>query len=450
MEARSRLVLTPFGCIVLITALFLLIRSLFNRNSYEIVIAASVLFLLLVLFIIGLWKSKKLKTMEPGWKPPFPMTANAGEETKITGLDAAVPLFFRLHFFIKGRFFPCGKSSFSAGGCRVFVETSVRRNDSASSLPFNFPVSGIFYGDGFCRLNDMFGFFSFPCGQPQQKTVNVRSSPCYGKKTHINAQTGAEDKRNKPASDIERYHMREYTPGDRFRDINWKSSDKIDTLITRISTDNQEKISRIEICFRNFAYSGNNGETKKREKSFSLEELWLLDRAKAQLMYFIRSLMEQSSAFIFDVRAAGRNWEIENPNDLDAFFEELCGLSFFPPQNETEVPQGSGDMYVFSTACDFALPSFLIACNPRPVTLFIAQPAQSRTASSIQLKVKNENTKIKIDEQKTRGEAEILSIGDFFSNGCTVSPSLLSRGKVKPLNVRSAGKTEMFYAEVKL
>ncbi|MCL2214136.1 MAG: DUF58 domain-containing protein [Treponema sp.] len=447
MEVRFRPVLTPFGCAVVIVAFVLLIRSLLSRNSYEIIISVSALFLLLVLFVIGLWKSKKLKTMEPGWKPPFPMTAAAVEETFISGLDTSIPLFFRLHFFIKGRFFPCG-NDFSAdnnNGCPLLLETSVPRNESASGLPLDFPVSGIFHGEGFCRLCDIFGFFSFSCGQSQQKTANIRSAPCFGQKTLINPQTGAEDKRNKPASDIERYHMREYTPGDRFRDINWKSSDKIDTLITRISTDNQEKISRIEIFLRNFAI--------KRKHGFSLNELWLLDRCKAQLMYFIRSLMEQSSSFIFNVRAAERNWEIENQNDLDAFFEELSGLSFFSLQNETEVPQGSGDIYVFSTACDFGLSAFLLSCNPRPVTLFLAQPgdkkANGRFAPSIQLKVENENMKVKIEEQKTGNEAEKLFFSDFFSNGFTVPPDLLCRSKVKSLNVR-AGKTEMFYAEVNL
>ena len=445
MDVRFRPVLTPFGCAAVIVVFALLIRSLLSRNSYEIVLAVSALFLLLVLFVVGFWKSKKLKTMEPGWKPPFPMTAAAGEETFITGLDTSIPLFFRLHFIIKGRFFPSG-SNFSAdnkNGCPLLIETSVPRNESASGLPLNFPVSGIFHGEGFCRLCDTFGFFSFSCGQPQQKTVNVRSAPCFRQKTLINPQTGAEDKRNKPASDIERYHMREYTPGDRFRDINWKSSDKIDTLITRISTDNQEKISRIEIFLRNFAV--------KRKQGFSLDELWLLDRCKARLMYFIRSLMEQSSSFIFDVRAAGRNWEIEDQNDLDAFFEELSGLSFSPPQNETEVPQG--DIYIFSTACDFGLPAFLLACNPRPVTLFLTQPgdkkANGRFTPSIQLKVENENMKVKIEEQKTGNEAEKLFISDFFSNGFSVPPDLLRRSKVKPLNVRT-GKTEMFYAEVNL
>ena len=444
------------GIIVLFVSLVMLIRSLINRNSYEILIAVVVLFIMLMLFIIGFWKSRKLKNMECGWKPPFPMTASAVKidnrkkkpewessrddperQTLITGLDASIPLFFRLHFLIRGQFFPVG----SGKGQSVFVETSILRNDTSARIFLDFPVSGVLNGEGFCQLRDIFGFFKFTCGQHQKKTINVRSAPCFGKQTHINAQSGAEDKRNKPASDIERYHMREYAPGDRFRDINWKSSEKIDALITRISTDNQEKISRIEVHLRNYASaktvikikkSADGKDSSMVRQEYSLLQLWLLDRAKARLSYFLRSLMEQNLSFIFDVRTPLKNWEIENMDDHDAFLEELAGVSFVSPQHEMEVTQGSGNIYIFTTAYDYWLHSYLIACNPRPVTLFITQPSEKSDTNQL--------------------ETEILQISDFASNGCSVSPAWLKRFKMKPINAAAARavKTELFYAEVKL
>jgi len=409
-------IFTPVGAAVLVITLIILIRSLFLRNAYEIVLSSALLFLLFILGFVGVWKSKKLKTLEPGWKPPYPMTANSGidgqHQTQISGFDVSVPLFFRLHYYVRGWFLPGGSKAGTKNGCRVSVETSVPRGEIASLLPLDFPIAGVFHGDGFCRLRDIFGFFSFSCGQPQHRTVNVRCAPCFGKKIHINAQTGAEDRKNKPAADIERYYMREYSPGDRFRDINWKSSEKIDALITRISTDNQEKVSRIEVFFRNY---GNAN---------SLEAIWLLDRAKARLSYFLRSLMEQNSTFIFDVRTASGSWEIEDQNDLDSFFEELTGLPLMPVQNETAIISGIGDMYVFSTACDIGLPAFLLVSHPRPVTLFLIQP------------------------EKSIKEVDILRISDFYSKGCTPSP-LWFRKSVKRLNVQ-ANKMEMFYAGIKL
>jgi len=434
---------TPVSGAVLVIAIAGLIRSLLNRNSYEIVLASFALLFLLILGIFGAWKSRKLKAMEPGWKTPDPMTANAVDDerqrTLVTGLDAAIPLFFRLHFYISGRFFPGGATG-AKKGCPLSVETAIPRGETTAQIPFDFPMSGVFQGDGFCKLRDIFGFFAFPCGQIRHSTVNVRCAPCFGKKTIINAQSGAEDQRNKPSADVERYYQREYTPGDRLRDINWKSSDKIDALITRISTDNQEKVSRIEVHFRNYGYAND-----------SLRALWLLDRSKARLSYFLRTLLEQNSTFIFDVHSAGRKWEIEDQDDMDVFFEELACLSFVPPQNETAIQSGAGDIYVFSTACDLMLPAFLLSCNPRPVNLFLTQPGDSpadyrektQTSSKDSSGSRLKKTKINKDN------FEVLHIQDFVSKGFYPPSRWFIKQKVKPLNIQTE-KIEMFYAEIKI
>ncbi len=410
---------TPVSGAVLVVALAGLIRSLLNRNSYEIVLASAALLFLIILGVIGTWKSRKLKSMEPGWKTPVPMTANAIDDDRqrslVTGLDTGIPLFFRLHFYIRGRFFPGGSTGVKKG-CPLSVETAIPRGETTAQVPLDFPMSGVFKGDGFCKLRDIFGFFSFPCGQIRHSTVNVRCAPCFGKKVIINAQSGAEDQRNKPSADVERYYQREYTPGDRLRDINWKSSEKIDALITRISTDNQEKVTRIEVHFRNFGHEDDN-----------LQALWLLDRAKARLSYFLRSLLEQNSSFIFDVHSANKNWEIEDQDDLDAFFEELACLSFVPPQNEAAVQSGAGDMYVFSTSCDLMLSTFIVSRNPRPISLFLVQPGN--------LKTKKE-------------DIEVLHIQDFVSKGCYPPSRWFAKQKVKPLNIQT-DKIEVFYAGIK-
>jgi hypothetical protein len=440
-KPRFRPVFTPIGAAVLVIALVILGRSLYARNSYEMLISFAALLFLLALGLTGWWKAKKLVLLEPGWKPPFPMTACSGEESLITGLGAALPLFFRLHFIVRGKFSPAGgaASSGAASGdatdggtvrfdnaCPVSAETSVPRGEETARLEMDFPMSGIFRGSGFCRLCDIFGFFSFPCGITQTRTINVRSAPCFGKKMQINAQSGAEDRRTKSSTNEERYYMREYTPGDRLRDINWKSSEKIDALITRISPDNQEKVRRIEVYFRNY------GPAKP-----SLEALWLLDRAKARLSHFLRNLMDENSSFIFAVRAAKGSWEIEDSEDLEDFLEELAGFSFFPAQNEGIIQAGAGDMYVFSTACDTGLAGFLLACHPRPVSLFIVQPetAYQNTAQK--------NTKPAAQEHETFYKR------DFPAKGCVPFPRWLLKTRIKPLTV-NAGKVERIYTETKL
>jgi uncharacterized protein (DUF58 family) len=59
---------------------------------------------------------------------------------------------------------------------------------------------------------------------------------------HILPATTQESLRNIQTSDQEKYFMREYIPGDRLKDINWKSSIKLNELITRISPSSPEDL----------------------------------------------------------------------------------------------------------------------------------------------------------------------------------------------------------------
>jgi len=145
--------------------------------------------------------------------------------------------------------------------------------------------------------------------------------------------------------------------------------------------------------------------------------------------------MDQGASFIFDVYYAGGSREIEDKDDLEEFLEELTAIGFSQPVNET-ISAAAGDIYVFSTACDTMLPSFLLANAARPVNLFLIQPAEK-----------------KVSDSSFTPDIEVLKLGDFLQNGCVISPSLLSRGllqkKVQHLNV-SCSNFENYYAEIKV
>jgi hypothetical protein len=215
--------------------------------------------------------------------------------------------------------------------------------------------------------------------------------------------------------------MREYAPGDRFRDINWKSSERIDTLITRISPDNQEKVTRIEAWFRNYG-----------PPRASIGDLWLLDRAKARFAWFIRAVKEENASYVFHIRSAAGDWELKEQEQIDAFLEELAVLPFYPAQNKDALThaEGTGELYVFSTACDAALSGFL-SVQSRPVTLFLAQNPLQRDAV----------------------ESEIFRLRDFAA--CGVIPpaglwgGLLFRQKRRQLSV-TGWRAIIDYAETRL
>jgi hypothetical protein len=422
------------GIAVFVIAVLILVRSLAVRNAYEIVLSLAVLTLWVVLLLAGKWAARRLAALEPSWKIPLPLRASATEDWLVTNPSVRILRFFRLHFFVRGRFFPQG----SLASCSVFAETSLSRKSDTAHLSLSFPLGGLFRGKTSCRLRDIFGFFSFPCGNSRDRTLKVRSAPCGTKALLIDAKSGAEDRRNKSASDEERYYMREYAPGDRFRDINWKSSERIDTLITRISPDNQEKITRIEVYFRNYGPTeGSRASRRWLADGPGLAELWLLDRAKARLAWFLRKVKEENSSFVFDVRSAGRSWELNDEEEIEAFLEELATLSFFSAQyEENSLDQAGGEIYVFSTACDTALPAFLLSQQGRPLSLFLAQNLPRKNGL----------------REKTRPEKpehyDSLFLRDFFAGGFVPFLRWFPRHN-RPLKV-SAGRIMIDYAETRL
>ena len=414
--------ITPAGFVVIAIGLILLIRALSVRNAYEILLASVITVLWVALFVIGRWGARRLAALEPNWKPPSPLTANTQEETLITGLVFPAPWFFRLHVIIEGRFFPSGAPE----GCLVFLETAVPNRSPSAALRLGFPMSGVFQGEGSCRLRDIFGFFSFYCGIPQQRTVNVIWPPTHKKQLRIDPQSGAEDRRSKTSDDEERYYMREYAPGDRFRDINWKSSERIATLITRISPDTHEKTCRIEVYFRNYGPARASAKASARALArASLEELWLLDRAKARLSQFLRLLKESDDKYVFTVYTAQDTWNLENKEELEVFLEKLSALPFSPSASVPSMESSAGELFVFSTACDRGLQAFLLVCNPRPVTVFIVESADDKRR----------------DEAKTT-----LAVSDFARAGCVPLPGWLFRRDKRRMTV-AAERIERDYAD---
>ena len=441
------------GMAFFVITLVILIRSLANRNAYEIILSLAALAFWVVLGLAGTWAVRRLDALEPHWKIPQPLTAASREEWLVACPASGIPWFFRLHFLVKGNFFPQG----SPDGCRVFTETSLSRKTAMGSsvksniahgrgapLSLCFPLGGLFRGECSCRLRDIFGLFSFPCGVNRERVLNVRSAPCDLRALQIKAQSGAEDRRSRNASDEERYYMREYTPGDRFRDINWKSSERIDTLITRISPDNQEKITRIEVYFRNYGpvvhgVSAVHGSKIKNQSAKaggpSIGDLWLLDRAKARLAWFLRKAKEEKASYVFHVRSAGRSWELKDDEEIDAFLEEFAVIPFSPAQNEDPASLAEGELYVFSTACDRALPSFLLAYQGKPLSLFLTLNA---------LKEKTSEGK----KPPEKSEPDRLFIRDFFSGGFAPPVNWLLPRKEHQLKVN--GSLMIDYAETRL
>jgi uncharacterized protein (DUF58 family) len=228
---------------------------------------------------------------------------------------------------------------------------------------------------------------------------------------------GFEDKSLRKASEEEKYFMREYQPGDRFRDINWKVSSRLQELITRISPVTQEKTRLLSVDFRH--YRGEGPE--------SLESVLHLDYLKSWLLAFLRGLKSANERLQFRVRTAAGSRLLATAEDIELFAEELAGLPYqSDPGPGTEE---AGELFVFSTPFDKGLPLFLAA---RPLARALVfrtvrgrapVGASAGTAAGAKADVRN-------GRRRSRGDVERVLFLPEASEAFLPGPWALRRGRV--------------------
>jgi hypothetical protein len=143
----------------------------------------------------------------------------------------------------------------------------------------------------------------------------------------------------------------------------------------------------------------------------------------------LRKAKEENAAYVFHVRSASMSWDLSDNEEIDVFLDELAALPFRNIQNETSYfPQAEGEIFVFSTACDIALPAFLQTLQGRPFSLFMSQSLMQ-----------------KIDNLKY----ESLRLRDFYAGGFFPLASWLLPTRKRQLNT-SGGRIMIDYAEMRL
>lgn len=358
MSLRLSFLPLPAGIFALGGGVFLLVRGLGNRNPYELVLGGVILCITVPLFLAGFLAARRLRDTNPGWTPPSPLSAGNGAEPHIvTGPDGGTPWFFRIHFAVRGLLeLGCGRRLL------VSAETTPG-NGYPGEMLIRFPLSGVFHGRGRCVLRDVFGLFAFPCGPQLHRSLPVLPHPHNRRpRLRIDPFSGSEDKQNRRNADEERYHMREYTPGDRYRDINWKVSSRLAQLVTRISPFTQEKTRTVHLEFR------SQGPVDRP----SLGALWILDRVKARLLMFLRALREEHPEYIFRIRTAVGDRDVGTEDELAGFAADLAGMSY---TGRIETGLSGGELYIFSTCYDLGLPGLLSTRTDGLSHLYITFPA---------------------------------------------------------------------------
>jgi uncharacterized protein (DUF58 family) len=347
---------TPAGTVVFAGAFYLLGASFTTLNPYFAVLAVFGFLILVALVLAGRLQAARFAGSGALWDAGTRFYAGRrGEAQGVLFAERRPFLFFRVHASVRGTV-TVGRNA------DVAFQKSVASDDGGRLLvPLFFPFCGKVSLTGVVAVRDVFGLTRSRFAEPFHRTTDVAPAVFPDRQPlQLEAVEGSEERQRRSSSDEERYYQREYVPGDRFRDINWKASTRLAELFTRVSTVTQEKMKVITIVVRAVSHAGTE----------SLDGVVHLNHMKRMLMTFLRTAKESNPEFTFNIVGGSEPFEIENEEDLDRFGTYLATLWFQSDLATGVDPQERGDHFIFSTPFDRDLGAYLGSVDASRCYLF--------------------------------------------------------------------------------
>ena len=340
---------TILGTTLLCISLALIYRGLIHRNPYEFLLST---LLLGILFIITAFNRLQIRNIQRVsgdwdiWDSSQPLIAGSEGMHRLDLRKIRAYVFYRIHACLRGEITIGSELKFYS--YREFSSPG----EELVSLVLKFPVCGVFHAKIHCTARDVFGLSRARFGPTLSRRLIVQPEILQNIRIPILAtQNNMASVNKRKISDEERYYMREYVPGDRFRDINWKASDRLQELITRISPYSEDKTRIITVYFRNVIH-------EQRETAESVVHLNYL---KSWVLAFIQSVRDEYANYMFHVITASRSSKIiiETEEDVDRFRMMLGDLFFVRDKPYSPLESCEGDKFIFTTPYDTALPSIM-------------------------------------------------------------------------------------------
>ena len=341
--------LTFTGTLLFSASLFLMGKAFTSRNPYGWVLAAVVIFLLFILAVAGRLQARRAGKCQVEWDSSLPVfSRRSGQHQVLSVEDLRLLPFFRLHFSLRGKM-QVGRDSH----LYLSQEASSHRLERVV-LPLSIPLSGILHGKGTLSIKDFFGLTRSRFGDEMLRRIVVRPGLLPNlAPVPVQALDGLENKSKHKESDVERYFMREYIPGDRYRDINWKASSRFNDLFTRIAPVTQEKTHVLSVVLRPY----------RKPSRESVQSLAHLNFIKSWLLLFLKSVKQAHSEYQFDVAVGSEKRLLKNQEEIENFSVELSGMFFQspqPPAQDDPIIAPQGQVFIFTTPFDDTLRRILV------------------------------------------------------------------------------------------
>ena len=305
---------TTTGTLLFLAALYLAGYTFGTLNVFSAIFSGLSLFLLFVLVLDGRLQSLRLREPDVVWENSGPLVARMPDAKQRLHLGTVQPhYFYRFHFVIRG--------PFEAGrGVRFLLrEEGASSRGSEIEIPLYFPVAGVARVRGRMYLKDVFGLTRVRLGRDQHRSLYVQPPLLPGKSPmRFRNAASFESTRRQQNADEEKYYMREYQPGDRLKDLNWKASFRIGEMITRIAPKSPEESRLLHVEFRNFS-------TTELDSPAALLHLNFL---KSWLLAFLSQVKREYPEFHFRVVTAREVFLIESETDLHNFATQTAMIHY--------------------------------------------------------------------------------------------------------------------------
>ena len=347
-------------------AVYLLGSAFASGSPHEFLLSIFGFLALLVLAGLGRLQAYRCKLVEFEWDSSAPLAAREhGAQHRLRTRAARSWLFYRIHLRIVWRL-QAGRRATLHG----YREVATPGGEAA--IPLWFPCSGRLELTGRLTIRDVFGLTRAQIRPPERRTLVVRPGLLGEQSTPpVEISAGYDTTQRARTSDEEQYFMREYMPGDRMKDINWKATSRLGELITRISPITQEQTQELHVVLRRYRRRG--GE--------SLAAVLHLDFIKSWLLTFLRVVKQQHPEYVFVVDSGGESHRIDSPEEIEAFARRLAELPL-----TSELPAAdtgpARELFIFSTVFDEDLARFVERSGAQYINVFRSVPARRTDADA--------------------------------------------------------------------
>jgi hypothetical protein len=326
------------GSLLFFFGIYLLIHAFMDNNPYNFLLSISSLAVLGLLTLFGRLQVQRMETVHVEWDTSRHLYARDREVRMFFLINDMKPLpLFRVHFLLKGKMQIGRKANF------YFNQEFTASDTKQIPIHSYFPFCGNFKAKGYLVLKDVFYLTRTRFKQLHSRTLTVR--PAILTKAHSvvpKALDGFENESKQKVANEERYYQREYLPGDRFRDINWKASSRIAQLFTRISHITQEKSKVLFVVL-------SHQNSSIRDTAASLAHLNFL---KTSLLCFLSSIKKNYPSYQFDILTGGGIIHLESDQDIEIFTQSLSLLNYQRAPLALAYNKKPTEVFLFTTPFD--------------------------------------------------------------------------------------------------